>query len=904
LTFPDGQDDAMHWESRDSFLATLEAHQLLEPRQLRELSGDTVEEQPKALARQLVQRGWLTSWQLEQLEKGAAAQLVLGQYLLLEPLGQGGMGVVYKARHRRLDRIDAVKLIRKEHLDSDSALQRFYQEAKAAARLHHPNIVSIYDADEVNGTHYMAMEYVAGVDLAHLLKKQGALKVVQACEYMRQASLGLQHAHEKGLVHRDIKPSNLIVAAPAGKAGSQLESDVIKILDMGLARLDHHSALLSSDRPMTNPGGLMGTPDYMAPEQAADAHGVDIRADLYSLGCTFYHLLSGRVPFPGGSLLKKLDAHRSAQPQPLTNFLPQLLPEVERIVCRLLAKHPADRYQTPAELAVALRQLLLSDEADDPAPTTAYLGGAIPQVENAASEPTREVVGPASVDQVPAATTRGDEQPPKSVVEALQSRQATTATKASGWGEQQLATIKIPADKRPPSAESAATISIRPARPRRTEPSDFQLPAEPPASRKVADRHGSTAPLPVGAPVRRRPFVATVALGLLGFAGVLAGAAMLPWFNGTNQTTTGSTASIAPVPVGTEKTTPPTTFTRPPAQPETKPKSTDKTPAVPELKPGPLVLVLPGDFDCGQAALTPDGRWLLVAEEVKKETEHSAVYRFTLNGPVAKNHGGMQTRGPVSSIALSAEGRALLGGKDMLVRPVPTIVGLWGLIGNLAPSYVTVDSPTVTALAFSAQGGHALSGDNLGNVQLWSCEGDVLKKGLAWPQSHQKQEVRALAFTPDGELAISASRDKTICVWNVKDGRVVNRFTGHDKGFVTALAVSPVKPYLVLSGDYYGGLHLWDVLNSQAGQDTKLNQADAKGAIRAAVFDSQGKRCLTGGDDRMLSCWDVQSRQRLATLTDHKARLLAVAFTSDSAFALSAGDDKVLYRHRLPASKP
>jgi len=900
LTFPDGQDDAMHWESRDSFLATLESHQLLEPRQLRELSGDTDDEQPKVLARQLVQRGWLTSWQLEQLEKGETAQLVLGQYLLLEPLGQGGMGVVYKARHRRLDRIDAVKLIRKEHLDSESAMQRFYQEAKAAARLHHPNIVSIYDADEVNGTHYMAMEYVAGVDLAHLLKKQGALKVVQACEYMRQAALGLQHAHEKGLVHRDIKPSNLIVATPAGKAGSQLESDVIKILDMGLARLDHHSALLSSDRPMTNPGGLMGTPDYMAPEQAADAHQVDIRADLYSLGCTFYHLLSGRVPFPGGSLLKKLDAHRSAQPQPLTNFLPQLLPEVERIVCRLLAKHPADRYQTPAELAIAISQLLLPDDADDPAPTTAYLEGGAPRVEDSGSQATGAVSALSSAEPESAVTTRGDDKPGESVAEALQARQATTATKASSWAEQQPATIRTPADNRIPSAESAATISIRPARPRRTEPSEFQLPPESPAPRKVGEPRGSTVP----APARRGPAVATVALGLVGFTAVLGGAALLPWFNRTGPTATGTTMSSATVPVGTEKIVPPTSATLPPTLPETKAKSTGKVPVDPELKPGPLALALPGDFDCGQAALSSDGRWLLVAEEVKKETDHATVYRYLLNGPDAKNHGGMQTRGPVNSLALSAEGKALLGGKDMLVRPVPTIIGFWGLVGNLAPSYVTVDAPTVTALAFSAQGGHALSGDSLGNVQLWTREGDVLKKGRAWPQSHQKLEVRALTFTADGELAISAGRDKTICVWNVKDGKVVTRFTGHDKGFVTALAVSPVKPYLVLSGDYYGGLHLWDPLNWQPGQDTRLNQVDAKSAIRATVFDSQGKRFLTGGDDRQLACWDVPSRQQIATLTDHKARILAAVFASDSAFALSVGDDKVLYRHRLPATQP
>ena len=188
------------------------------------------------------------------------------------------MGQVFKARHRTMGRIAAIKLIRKERLEHPQAVKRFQREVRLAAALAHPNIVRVYDADEIAGTHLMVMEYIAGaIDLAKLVKKQGPLPVPQACEYIRQAALGLQHAHERGLVHRDIKPANLLLT------GGQ----TVKVLDMGLARLNSPDGEDDQSSTMTQDGAVMGTPDYIAPEQALESHTVDIRADLYSLGCTF-----------------------------------------------------------------------------------------------------------------------------------------------------------------------------------------------------------------------------------------------------------------------------------------------------------------------------------------------------------------------------------------------------------------------------------------------------------------------------------------------------------------------------------------------------------------------------------------------------------------------------------------
>ncbi len=205
-----------------------------------------------------------------------------------------------------------------------------------------------YDADEVHGTHFFSMEYVEGQDLARFVVKHGPLPWGQACDYIRQAALGLQHAHECGLVHRDIKPHNLLLTARGG---------VVKIMDMGLARLDHVSEDSATSGTMTREGTVMGTLDYIAPEQALNSHAVDIRADLYSLGCTLFFLLTGRVPFAGGTATQKLLRHQLEAPPPLTRFRPDLSAELAAVVVRLLAKRPEDRYGTPAELAAALSVL-------------------------------------------------------------------------------------------------------------------------------------------------------------------------------------------------------------------------------------------------------------------------------------------------------------------------------------------------------------------------------------------------------------------------------------------------------------------------------------------------------------------------------------------------------------------
>src|ERR1043165_8327409 len=246
-----------------SLLNNLQQYHVLDTKQLDEISSLHFPD-PKSLAKELIQRGWLTAYQANQLLSGKGQELVLGSYILLERLGEGGMGQVFKARHRNMGRIAAIKLIRKERLGNPNAVRRFQREVRAAAALSHPNIVRADDADEIAGTCLMVMEYIEGaIDLPRLVKKNGPLPISQACDYIRQAALGLQHAYERGMVHRDIKPANLLLASN-GKA--------IKILDMGLARLDQPATEAESTSCLTREDALMGTPDYIAPEQAMSSH--------------------------------------------------------------------------------------------------------------------------------------------------------------------------------------------------------------------------------------------------------------------------------------------------------------------------------------------------------------------------------------------------------------------------------------------------------------------------------------------------------------------------------------------------------------------------------------------------------------------------------------------------------
>jgi WD40 repeat protein/serine/threonine protein kinase len=298
-------------------------------------------ESTDAFAESLVSRGMLTDFQAERLLAGKAHTLTLGRYVLLDRIGAGGMGQVYRARHRTMNRIVAVKILPPNLTRNPQAIARFAQEVQAAARLSHPNIVRSHDASEANGIHYLVMECVAGQDLSSLVKQDGPLSVDQSLDCVMQVARGLQYANQQGVIHRDIKPANLLLS----------DEGVVKVLDMGLARFEQQG-----DAGLTRTGVVMGTIDYMSPEQALDTRRADARADIYSLGCTLHYLLTGKPVFAADTAMKKLLSHRESLIPSLTERCPEVSEALDAAFQRMLAKEPSDRLQTMQEVLDVLEQ--------------------------------------------------------------------------------------------------------------------------------------------------------------------------------------------------------------------------------------------------------------------------------------------------------------------------------------------------------------------------------------------------------------------------------------------------------------------------------------------------------------------------------------------------------------------
>jgi serine/threonine protein kinase len=285
-------------------------------------------------------------------------------YDVIRELGQGAMGTVYLAQNRLMGRHEVLKVVSSHLIQRRGVMDRFLTEIRNAARLHHTNIVTAYTAIRLGESIIFAMEYVDGLDLAKLVKASGPLAVANACSYAHQAALGLEHAHEHGMVHRDIKPSNLILAPQGGRA-------VIKILDFGLAKIQSEG---QTDGGLTHEGQMLGTPDFVAPEQIGDARRADIRADIYSLGCTLYYLLTGAPPFKSTSLYEILQAHHSMDAPPLYLARPDVPAELAALVARMMAKDPELRFQAPKEVALALKPFFKSGAFRDLKPELSFPG--------------------------------------------------------------------------------------------------------------------------------------------------------------------------------------------------------------------------------------------------------------------------------------------------------------------------------------------------------------------------------------------------------------------------------------------------------------------------------------------------------------------------------------------------
>jgi serine/threonine protein kinase len=328
---------------------------LIDATELKRFAADSAEG-VLGLSRALVKAGKLTSYQAAAAYQKKSRGLLVGKYLILDKLGQGGMGMVFKARHRTHGRVGALKILPPSFTRDPNAVMRFRREFEAAGRLKHINLVAAFEADEDRGVHYLVMDYVRGITLERVVREHGPLPVSDAVDYLIQAARGLEAAHETGIVHRDIKPGNLM-----------LDRDgTIRVLDLGLARIvgAGNSFDSSAGGRLTQTGIFMGTIDFMAPEQAEDSHNVDHRADVYSLGCTLYFLLTGREPFPGPSILRRMAAHLEHPPPSLRADRPDIPPGLETAYQKMMAKRPEDR---PASMSKVIALLHAARPSSDDA---------------------------------------------------------------------------------------------------------------------------------------------------------------------------------------------------------------------------------------------------------------------------------------------------------------------------------------------------------------------------------------------------------------------------------------------------------------------------------------------------------------------------------------------------------
>jgi WD40 repeat protein len=895
--------------SAEALLAAAARAGLVEPQRLQQLREELAAQPHDALqlGRELLQRGWLTAYQVNHLLQGKEADLHVGPYQLLQRLGKGGMGQVFQARHSRLGRVVALKLISPQHLGDPAARRRFLREMRSLSRLDHPNIVRALDAgEEEGGRLYLVMDFVEGADLAHLVKEQGGLPIGQACDCARQAALALQHAHDKGLVHRDVKPSNLL-RTPDG---------TVKLLDVGLARLRAPEEAEGSTT-LTDTGMAMGTPDYVAPEQITDSKRVDIRADLYSLGCTLYHLLSGRPPFAGGMVAHKLLRHQTEEPEALAALRPEVPAALAAVVQKLMAKKPEERYQSPAEVAAALGHLLRTGKWAA-GPFAGVAGwGAMPASLLRRARPTWQgrrllaalaIVGLlfASVGLAVWFWPQPRPAPPE-----------PEGAKQAGSCLDQLAFAKIRKAERLGTLLRPETVQVLGSHQGQHGSPLRCLALHPDGKRAFSGgvdgvvRVWSTATLrqeaalTVGRDVDGLSVVGEPG-GELTLCAVTPTGELLRWSADDLRPlgrsalpgpvkcfspdgcyglyALGGNASLVDIPTGQElkrfrESVPGvglhggSAFTA------------DGKRAVVAVRKGQFALLETAtgkelwrfhgapDF-ITHLVMTPDGKHVLSGDVAGRVW----LWEVATNRVVRRFFLGQ----PVRGLTLSADGRRalFLYGQGLMQ--------LWDLEGDRKLRDLGSDQDNSGLLVMTADGDRAVTGDVYGRVRLWD-----LKRGEALcPRPDNGGEALCVALSPDGRLALAGYLGLAV-LYDVHSGQVARRVPGKG-GRILSAAFSPDSSRFAY-GDEQGKLHLCRTRTAEELWGTLAHP----GFVRALVFSPDGKRLYSGGgpgwpspqhrEEGAIRAWSTATGQAVGILPGHLPPVRSLALSPDGTRLLSGG---------------
>jgi WD40 repeat protein/serine/threonine protein kinase len=683
------------------------------------------------------------------------------------------------------------------------------------------------------------MEYVDGTDLGHLLHRQGPLAIPQACDYIRQAANGLAHAHERSLVHRDIKPSNLLLTYAEG---------LVKVLDLGLARL-HESVGQSGS--LTGTGVIMGTPDFMSPEQGRDSRRVDARSDLYSLGCTLYYLLTKAVPFPGGSVTEKLLRHIMETPRPLVELRSEVPAKLAAVVEKLMAKQPEERYKTAAQVVEALAPF-----AAAPRSAEQY-------------RPAPQDVGAMS-DQEP----RTQASPPESRTASYHpSRSASHRPPGSSATD---------CDATPPEAPTpgAALASVKPRRRKLlaalllvvlllggTLAVVFQGKNE--TTRPPEQAPAAVVQAPPPAPATQAPVV------------VPAAAVQTPTpLAETTPSPPQHEVKIASAPAETVSPQVPTTVRIVPSEP----------------RPGLGVLVhfdRPQQASALRTALSPNGEWAVASIDCKIHLWHV---------PLAKRDDrASETLGvshPPAGLAVLGDGSRILIGRPAddphtpldRVPPVLSFASIWDpLVSRHEHLLAGFKSDAVTCVALSAKGNFALSGGADRSVRLWDLGNGTLKASLG---THE-QRVSCVAYSADGRLGLSGGWDGQVILWDLENGTkrtVLRRHTN----IVTSVAFAPDGRHAVSAG-FDGTLYLYDLEKQQFIRSFE-GHTDA---VKSVAFAPNSEQFLSGSADRTVRLWNIHVNEHVQCIDDHNVAVLSVAVSADGKYGVFICADQTIRRCEL-----
>jgi WD40 repeat protein/serine/threonine protein kinase len=759
-------------------------------------------------------------------------------YKIIRELGRGGMGVVFLAHNRILGRDEVLKVIEPDIIERKGAFDRFLREIRAVARLQHPNIVTAHAAFRCGESLVFAMEYVEGLDLARMVMAKGPVPARHASYFVHQAALGLQHAHEAGMVHRDIKPSNLMLTHKAGKA-------VIKVLDFGLAKagseqnlLDPVPAVVTSELrgpgALTLPGQILGTPDFIAPEQIANSQGADIRADIYSLGCTLHFLLTGRPPFSSASMLDTLRAHRSTEAPLLHAVRPDVPAELAAVAARMMAKEPDRRFQTPREVAVALAPFFRTPAAVSLSPNLDVGNDLAADPGRPAADPAAEAGRGVWSSLIDFSETENDADAVDSLLQPAHIQRrwlwpvVTGAVLLCGlfgaWASGTFHRVRVQKDKDELVGSEASVrskdktlVRLPQELPTASEPSLLSPPyVEPPSKTEASTR--------------------------------------------TSKTENFGPASSAIADVTTSTVAAPSAVRKAPTPTPTIAKLQQAFREIATIKtPDPVI----------QARLLPD------ANHVVYET--GGRNRALWSGDITDPSNPRTTRIDVNAVSdwthlvLSGDGRcAVVAGKDK---------ALW--FGDLQQSQflrMRSGATDLTAIALSPDN-HLVAYVRDGAIQF--CDAPTDTAGTKKDSSRRfGGRTELIALCPDGRRIVSTHADRSIRSWDVKTGREIG-YAAPGKP-VTSLSVFPDGRRVLAS--LSGSTAVWDLATNQ-----QLKQAPGFGASIAVSAD--GRRALIGGGNS-LRLWNLDTDDELIRVA-HEKEVLHVAFSADDSQAVSSTEESV-----------